>query len=163
MAQSKHELLLQPLLEAVRTHYGERLISVVLFGSVARESAGPGSDVDILIVADPLPQGRLKRVAEFEVVESALAGPLAELARDGMDVLLSPVFKTSEEVRLGSPLFLDMVREGRILFDRDDFMHKYLEALRASLEALGARRVEYRGSWYWDLKPGYRKGDVIDL
>lgn len=40
---------------------GERLVSVVLFGSAARGEAGPYSDIDLLIVIDQLPAGRFAR------------------------------------------------------------------------------------------------------
>jgi len=42
----------------------DRLISFVLFGSVARDSFRPDSDIDILTIAETLPQGRIRRVQE---------------------------------------------------------------------------------------------------
>ena len=45
------------LLNAVRTAalsvYGERLISLAVFGSWARGTATPASDLDLLVVAEP--------------------------------------------------------------------------------------------------------------
>ncbi|MBE3577614.1 MAG: hypothetical protein IMX00_07970 [Limnochordales bacterium] len=52
-----------------------------------------------------------------------------------------------------SPLFLDMVEDARILYDRDGFLCGYLERLRRHLKQLGARRVSHAGAWYWDLSP----------
>ncbi|MHB0887061.1 MAG: nucleotidyltransferase domain-containing protein [Bacillota bacterium] len=161
--REEYELLVTRLGEATRATYGPRLVSIVLFGSTARGTPGPESDVDVLIVADPLPAGRLKRVAEFGDIESELDVILRPMREKGLAVSLSPVFKTPEEVKAGSPLFLDMTEDGRILFDRDCFMEVYLQNLRDRLRSLGARRVQYRGAWYWDLKPDYRPGDVIDL
>jgi len=43
--------------DLLRSHLRERLVSVVLFGSVARGDASPASDIDLLIVAEDLPQG----------------------------------------------------------------------------------------------------------
>ncbi|MEW6049226.1 MAG: nucleotidyltransferase domain-containing protein, partial [Bacillota bacterium] len=40
---------------AAREVLGDNLTSVVLFGSVARGEAGPGSDVDLLVVCRELP------------------------------------------------------------------------------------------------------------
>ena len=61
------------LLAAVRAVYGERLVSLAIFGSVARRIPNPESDLDILVLADRLPDGRMARVKEFEPVEQALA------------------------------------------------------------------------------------------
>jgi predicted nucleotidyltransferase len=33
--------------------YGDRLKGIVLFGSVARNQAGPGSDIDLLVLLEP--------------------------------------------------------------------------------------------------------------
>ena len=58
------------LVQAVRDKsvavYGEKLISFVVFGSVGRRVMRPDSDIDFLLVVDPLPRGRLRRVEEFE-------------------------------------------------------------------------------------------------
>ncbi len=49
---------------SVSAAYGPRLISLAVFGSAARGTARPDSDIDLLIVADPLPRGRMKRIAD---------------------------------------------------------------------------------------------------
>ena len=46
--------LLRPILNEVRDRlaalYGDRLVRVVLYGSEARDEAGPDSDIDVLVV-----------------------------------------------------------------------------------------------------------------
>lgn len=148
---------------AVEAHYGHRLVSLVVFGSMGRGTPRPDSDLDLLIVADPLPDGRVARVEEFAAVESALAPYLETAQRDGFRTQCSPVFKTPAELRAGSPLFLDFVDDAKVLFDRDGVFATSLAELRARLRALGARRVWRGNAWYWDLKPDYRPGDVFEL
>jgi predicted nucleotidyltransferase len=148
--------------ECVR-HYADRLVSVVLYGSTARGTMRPDSDIDVLIVADPLPEGRMARMSEFDVVEQALAGDLVEAAAGGIHTYLAPVFKTPTEVQHGSPLFLDMTLEARILFDRDDFIAGYLDGLRSRMRQLGSRRVQFHGGYYWVLKPDLKPGEEIVL
>lgn len=163
----KLEALFQRLLtELVATclrHYGERLVSVAAFGSVGRGTPRPDSDVDVLIVADALPDGRLRRVDEFRAIERALAPLLAELATLGCRTELSPVFKTRTEIVQGSPLLLDLVEDARILYDREDFLSSALARLRARLEQLGARRIWRGDAWWWDLKPDYQRGEVFEI
>ena len=62
-----------------------------------------------------------------------------------------------------SPLYLDMVYDAIILFDRDEFFKKVLDRLRKRLEELGAKRIRLGKLWYWVLKEKYRFGEVIDI
>jgi uncharacterized protein len=155
--------LLTALAEACRRHYGERLVSVVVFGSVGRGTARPDSDVDVLVVAEGLPDGRMARVGDFDAVERDLAPALERARSSGIETALSPLFKTPNEARRPSPLFLDFVDDARLLVDQGGFFAGVLDRLRARLAALGARRVWRGARWYWDLKPDFRPGDVVEL
>lgn len=159
----RYARLVDRLVAELRAHYGERLISVAVFGSVGRGTPREDSDVDLLIVARDLPRGRLRRVDEFLPVETRLEGALREVDSSGAPVTLSPVFKTPAEVEHGSPLFLDMVEDARIVYDRDGFLVGYLEGFRARLQALGARRIRRGNAWYWELKPDLKPGEVFTL
>ncbi|RME64741.1 MAG: hypothetical protein D6778_07425 [Nitrospirae bacterium] len=88
---------------------------------------------------------------------------LRNLAKKGVHIELSPVFKTPEEVLKGSPLFLDMVVHCRVLYDRDHFFQNYLQELKERLEKLGAKRLQRANAWYWVLKPDYKYPEVIEL
>lgn len=145
MLREEYDGLTRRLVEETRAFYGSRLVSIVVFGSTAKGTPGPESDVDVLVVVDPLPTGRLNRVTEFGAIEDRLDGVLRSMKEKGIAACLSPVFKTPKEVKAGSPLFLDMTEDGRILFDRDSFMAGYLRELRERPRSLGARRV--RAIW----------------
>ena len=151
------------LLEAIRKFYGDRLFSLVIYGSVGRGLFTLHSDLDLLIVADPLPTGRGARVREFETIEEALTSQLEASREAGWQVELSPIFRTLPELEAGSPLFLDMTQDARILEDRDDIFSRRLDRLRQRLAQLGSRRIWRHGTWYWDLKPDYQPGDRIEL
>ena len=155
--------VLQAVTEACRAVFGQRLVALAIFGSVARGTPRSDSDVDLLVVVRDLPVSRLARVRQFEPVEARVAPVLEQLRRQGIYTELSPVLKTPEEVEAGSPLLLDMVFDARILWDPHRVLQKRLQRLRERLEALGARRVPFGGSWYWDLKPDFRPGDVVEL
>lgn len=155
--------LAQRAADACRAHFGDRLVSVAVFGSVGRGTPGPYSDVDLLVVLEELPTGRFARQASFEPVERAVAPFIESLRRRGIETRLSPVLKTRAEAEAGSPLFLDMVEDARILYDREGFLAARLQRLRKRLSELGARRIPYAGAWYWDLKPDWRAGEVLEL
>jgi len=157
------ERLLGQLASACLKCYGERLVSTVVFGSVGRGTPRPDSDVDVLIVAMDLPDGRLRRVAEFRSVEAAVAPVLEELSATGCHMELSPVFKTPAELARGTPLLLDLVDDARILYDRGNFFSATISRLRARLDQLHARRIWKGDAWWWDLKPDFRVGEVFEL
>lgn len=144
-------------------HYQDRLVSLVVFGSVGRGTSRPDSDLDLLVVADPLPNGRMARLAEFGAVERGLAPVLPEGRRHGFVTECSPVFKTVDELQAGSPLFLDMVDDARVLHDRVGAFAAAQIKWRDRLARLGARRIWRGNAWLWDLKPDYKPGDVFEL
>lgn len=160
---SPYQDLAEQLCHACKQHYGTRLVSVALFGSVARGTPQFDSDLDVLIVADDLAQGRMRRAREFERIEAALAPTLDSMRLSGIAVELSPVFKTPAEIEQGSPLLLDMTEDATILYDRAGFLAQALASLSARLGRLGARRIWLGSAWYWDLKPDFRPGEVIEL
>ena len=151
------QALFDGLLRACRNQYGAGLLSVVVFGSMGRAVAGPDSDLDCLLVVEWLPDGRMPRVRDFNQIEKEVRSTVPE------QIALSPVFKTPAEVEVGSLLFLDMVEDGRVLYDRDNFIEDHFARLRERLKQLGARRVWRGSAWYWDLKPDYRPGEVFTL
>ena len=160
---STFDAILAATLAACRRYYGDRLIALAVFGSVGRGTMRPNSDLDLLLVVQPLADGRLARVEEFAAVERALAGALDDARRRGVETELSPVFRTPAELAGGSPLLLDMTEDARLLHDPAGVLADALQALRERLAALGARRIRRGNAWHWDLKPDYRPGDVFSL
>lgn len=164
MLKEKFRKLENLLLSEIKNFYGQRLISVVVFGSVGRGVQTYNSDIDILIIAEGLPNGRTKRIREFGLVEEKIEPFIKSLwQKEGINTYISAVIKSPEEAEKGSPLFLDMIEDARILLDRNHFFGKILEKLRKRLKELGSRRIWKGNAWYWDLKPDYKPGDIIEL
>ena len=136
-----YKTLIEGLIEALKRKYGDKFISLVVFGSVARGEARKDSDVDLLLVIDSVPKRRLERQREFMEVEKELEGYLNELFDEGYFIDFSPIIKTPEEAMKFSPLYLDMVEDAIIAYDKDDFFKKILERIRKRLEELGSKRV----------------------
>jgi hypothetical protein len=163
MLKESFERLLGEVLDALRAYYGERLVSLAVFGSVSRGTQRADSDVDLLVVCNPLPSGRMRRIAEFEEVEKRLAPVLSKLSQQGIATLLSPVLKTPDEVERGGVFYIDLVEDARLLYDRGDFLKGFLDRLRRRLAQLGARRIRRGNAWYWDLKPDFKPGEIFEL
>jgi predicted nucleotidyltransferase len=142
----------------------ERLVSVVLFGSVARGDVSDTSDIDLLIVAKNLPDSRFERMKLFDEAEDLCRDELKAICDHyGITASFSSIMKDIEEAGRASPLYLDIVEDGVILYDRDDFMKNVLERLRRKLRELGARRVWRGKRWHWVLKPEVRVGEVEEI
>lgn len=160
MALGPYKRVLEKLVDCLKERFN--LVSVVVFGSVARGDFRSDSDIDVLIVADGLPD-RYERFKIFDEVEKCLEGELSELRRAGFSAFINPIIKSVEEAGRISPLYLDMVEDAVILYDRDGFFGKILDKLRRRLEELGAKRVRLGKKWYWVLKEDYRFGEVIEI
>jgi len=156
-------LAITELCEACKSVYGENLITVAVFGSVGRGTPSTTSDIDLLVISRNLPPGRINRVEQFTAVEGTVSVLLDSLKKQGIYPSLSPVLKTPEEVQAGSLLFLDMVDDAVILYDRDHYFSNFLEEFSSRLKKLGARKIYMRGRWHWLLKPDYRQGEVFEI
>lgn len=88
---------------------------------------------------------------------------MKSLQKEGINTAISAIIKSPEEVEKGSPLFLDMVEDARILLDEDGFFSVILEKLKGRLKALGAKRIWKGNAWYWVLKPDFKAGEVFEL
>lgn len=155
--------LIGKLLDALLAYFGENLVSLVVFGSVARGSAKPDSDIDLLIVVKALPEGRLERQRLFLEVEKCLEQDVNRLWETGIYADFSPIILSVEEARRIRPIYLDMIEDAIIVYDRNNFFRGVLERLRARLMELGAKRVWVGGKWYWILKPDIKFGEVVEI
>lgn len=155
--------LLTRLCVETRLYYGPRLTTLAIFGSVGRRTPVPDSDIDILVIANDLPHGRIARVREFDAIEVELENDLAEAAVHGVNTRLSPIFRTEDEMNVGGLIFLDMIDDARILFDKDSFFQRYLDRLRNTLSKNKAVRVRTGSTWHWVLKPDLKPGEEFEL
>lgn len=155
--------LAQRYAELAQEVLGENLTSVVLYGSTARGEATPGSDIDLLIICRELPRGIFQRQKVLEPIREQIQPELDILWSRGCYSDFSEVLKTEEEAQQTIPPYLDMTEDALLLYDRDGFFASILQRLRERLQALGAQRRRLGRVRYWDLKPDFQPGEVIEL
>jgi predicted nucleotidyltransferase len=133
--------------EALQRGLGDRLISVVLFGSRARGEGRDESDWDLLLLARDLPSRLFQR---HRVLKQML--PVAERGR------ISLLAKTPQEFEGSLPaLYLDIALDGIVLYDPDQYIADRLLRLRRLIGEKGLRR-EREGRdlvWRWLEFPGF--------
>lgn len=145
--------------------YGARVGGLALFGSAARRTQTSDSDVDLLVIADPLPSGVGERLDEIRSLRRDLraSARLADL-REPSRLEAQFVPMTPEELRTEPPILLDMTQDAIILFDPSGLISDALSRLSQKLRARGSRRiVPADGLPYWQLSPGARLGEVREL
>jgi predicted nucleotidyltransferase len=161
--QEPYKSLLEKLTKLLQEEFQDKLISVVLYGSVARGDNRKDSDIDLLLVIKDLPKTITERVILFDKVERKLDDYIMRLMDDGYYITLTPVLKTPEEAMRFSPIYMDMTEDAIILYDENGFFRKVLEKTKKRLKELGFERVWLsKKVWYW-RKRNYKFGEIIDF
>jgi len=139
--------------EKLRAFYP--LNCVILFGSVARGEEREGSDLDLFVVTEGLPEHPLERRSQlFKAVKDVVA-------KYKIDIL--PIGKTPEETySYFDPLYFDLYADGIILYDKDDFAKNLLRKIGQRIEEQGWIRYRLKdGSYGWKLKRKIKWGERI--
>ncbi|MBS7249011.1 MAG: nucleotidyltransferase domain-containing protein [Candidatus Freyarchaeota archaeon] len=161
----EYRRLLNDYVSYIYSHFGNRLRSVCLFGSVARGEATPTSDIDVLVVAEDLPRDVGLRTRETNWIHIKLreTESYQALKKLGRNCLISDIFLTPQEVETHPPILLDMIDDGVIFYDKDNFLKNALEKLSEKLKQLGAKKIKTEKGHYWILKPDAKPSEVVEI
>ncbi len=114
--------LLEEIKERTVEYYKDNLVSLVVFGSVARGKATPESDIDLLIILKEKPDSSYKTFMGFyENVESKLKN----LEEPGLRI--SPIFLRMSSLKEDMPWLWET--EFIVLYDKDGFFRNFLKRL----------------------------------
>jgi predicted nucleotidyltransferase len=155
--------LIDQILKESLDLFRDNLRALVLFGSVARNSARTDSDIDLLFVFKELPINRRERTDLIVELEKNLTEDFQTICNQGITTCISAIIKSSDEAGYLSPLYLDLLEDGRVLLDRDSQIDNILQRLRKALKKTGGRRIWKGQRWYWDLKPDLAFGEVVEI
>ncbi len=150
--------VIEEFVRSLQSSFGKNLVSIVLFGSIARGDFSENSDIDILVIAKNFPKKFSKRIDLFI--------PIVEKARKKSPnypfIQVYPL--TMNEALKNRPIYLDLITDAIILYDEENFMMNILNKLFKKLKELGAKKIYLEnGSWIWVLKPGMKIGEVIEI
>jgi len=160
---SIYRSFLQIFLKKLENSMKHNLLSVVLYGSVARGKAHRESDIDLLI---------LYRKGNFDtgeayaasVIESRESREYRALFEKDIYGEISPLFMTLEELGSNPLILLDIIEEGIILSERNHCFTKMVKKMRKKIKKMGSKKVALPdGSWYWELKPEWKPGELIEV
>jgi len=153
------------LIELTKIHYGKRLVSLAVFGSLAKGVFKRNrSDIDLLLILSDSSKNHCKRVDEF--VKNVLmpyysSSEYIKALRTTYLPPVSVVIYSREEARFFHDIYLDMTLWCEILHDKDSFLKKVLDAMRKKIDEWGSVRKEVSGKSFWVLKPDLKMGEEL--
>ena len=136
----------------LREKYRDRLVSVLLYGSVARGERKERSDLDLFIVL----KGPFRFVPMRREVYDLLSG-----VKKGVEV--SPLLMEVSEAKKLQPIYFELYADGIILYDKGHFMEDIMDRTGEIIKSLGSERYRTKDGCYgWILKKGMKRGDVVE-
>lgn len=148
--------------KALVRRFGDRLVAVTIFGSVARGEANERSDIDLLLVFSDLPQGRLSRRNFLGECPPEIEKDLQDLHEKGIYADFVEHLKVESEI-LSTPFLYEVVQDGLVLHDPRGWFARLRERILKRMRDLGSAWRTCGRFRYLDLKPDYKPGDIFEL
>jgi hypothetical protein len=134
--------------QALREGLADGLVAVALFGSHARGDAHPDSDLDVLVIADSLPDDlRQQRRMPYEMLPADLE----------MSVQLV-VYSRERFLRNFPSFYLDLGLDAKVLLDTDGFLEERLARIREIIREANLARERLGKDWHWAWTDGRWRG-----
>lgn len=112
-----------------------RIKAAVLYGSFARGSFTPDSDIDILFASDEVNPKKHRRGEEIGRIKECLS------LGHPLDILLLTSNECFSNFRNHNPLFLDIAWEGLILLDEDNFFKNLIDETRSYISEKNIKKL----------------------
>lgn len=152
--------------EMLKKKYEKNLLSVILYGSIARGTWNLDSDIDLFLLFsnkikehEKLDKDVLKAIIEFEKTVHIINNNGIQIYTPIQELSLK--LKDLDNFRT---LFYDIGMDGIIIYDKDLIGTKFLEKIRVRIKEKGLERVFVGyNDFYWKRKENVKFGEIIDL
>ena len=130
--------------ERIRDLSEIKIVSIAIFGSVARQEDNADSDIDLLVVAEGIPEKRIQRIPDMVRIKRKLnlEAPL--------DILLVSKGECQSNFRNHNPLYLDIALDTKIVYDDTGFLRSLIEETRRYIDSNDLRRED--DTWSFPVK-----------
>ncbi len=115
------------------------LMGIILYGSVAKGTYGKFSDIDLFIVVDRDEQNFYKVVVKAALEDTEEIH--RKLLSEDMYMSISPLILPLKKLEEFSPLFLDVLDYGIVLYDKENTISSFF----SSLKRVKHRRLKIAG------------------
>ncbi len=133
--------ILELMVRSLCDEFKEKLMAVVVYGSHARGTARPGSDIDLLVVVRGLPRDW----ESIHRLEDQWARKGRRFGRRFQVMLASPE-DVEDSVQWAAPLMLEIYNAHEVVFDRGDFFRNYIMHMGDIMRERGIR-MRKPGVW----------------
>ena len=107
------------------------VLGLLLFGSVAKGTFGPNSDIDILVVVDGAAMDYFDAVHDIIEHAEKFRVPLRE---SGKILRIMPIILSKKSLGSFRPIYIDFLEDGVFLFERNDVLTNFLNDIRGSVD-----------------------------
>lgn len=146
--------------------FNGNLLSLVLFGSIARGDWSKDSDIDLLVVAEHWERvpvwGRIRELRKAKDALESSPDYMRALKAGYWPIIQHYPLSVNEALRFNR-IYVDASIDGILLYDRNGFMEKAMQVMRKRLEELGAVRVMLPNRKFYWIFGELSAGRVIEL
>ena len=134
-------IVLDSMVQGLRREFGEHLISIVVYGSYAREAATRGSDIDLLIIVKSLPRDwqSIHRLEDKLMLKGRQFGKRFQIT------LVTPG-DVSDSVEYAAPMILEIHNAHKTVLDQGNFFKDCMEHMEHIISERGIR-MRKPGVW----------------
>jgi len=148
----------------LKENYKEDLLSIILFGSVARGKWNNESDIDLFIIFSNKSSIRTTINNQLTKIISDYERK-SKLKNSKGDRLFSTIQDISlllKDLHTFRTIFYDIAMDGIILFDRNHLGDQFLRKIKKRIEEKGLKRVFIKeNDYYWERNVDF--GEIIEL
>ena len=148
----------------LKENYKEDLISIILFGSVARGKWNNESDIDLFIIFSNKSSIRTAINNQLKKIISDYERK-TKLKNSKDNRLFSTIQDISlllKDLNTFRTIFYDIAMDGIIIFDREQTGFQFLKKIKKRIEEKGLKRVFIKeNDYYWERNVKF--GEIIEL
>ena len=148
----------------LKENYKEDLLSVILFGSVARGKWNNESDIDLFIIFTNKSSIRTdinNQLTKF-ISDYERKSKLKNSKGDRLFSTIQDISLSLKDLHTFRTIFYDIAMDGIILFDRNQTGFHFLKKIKNRIEEKGLRRVFVKeNDYYWERNVEF--GEIIEL